>query len=249
MRFAVISSITLLAATLTSGLVIPAQADTAELVARSEFVEDIVDSVLERRSPRSSNAKKARIAANKPVRAAQKAANKQKYAKAAKAHRATTNLPARNSVFKVAAGNGKPAQQWSGKEVRKAVFKGHVEAERMKGLSKTQAKKTGKVKPFSNRLHAAPKPGSGARPIPGMRVDPTGATKGKGPGREAGLKNKAKATHPGPGPARVITQQTKAGHHTFRGVIAHDQSRKPGDPGYNDHFQVKERKNKAPRRP
>lgn len=249
MRFAVISSITLLAATLTSGLVIPVEADAGELVARSELVEDIVDSVLERRSPRSSNAKKARIAANKPIRQAQKDANRQKYAKAAKAHRATTNLPARNSIFKVRGGNGKPAQKWTGKEVRKAVFKGHVEAERMKGLSKTQAKKTGKVKPFSNRMHDAPKPGSGARPLNKMTVDPSGHTKGKAPGREAQLKNKAKATNPGPGPARVITQQTKAGHHTFRGVIAHDQSRKPGDTGYNDHFQVKENKVRPPRRP
>jgi hypothetical protein len=248
MRFTVISSITLLAATLASGLVIPADIESGELVARSEFIEDVVDAVLERRSPRSSNAKKAKIAAAKPVKAAAKAANKQKYAKAAKAHKATTNLPARNSVFKVRGGNGKPAQKWSGKEVRKAVFKGHVEAQRVKGLSKTQAKKTSKVKPFSNRKHEVPKPGSGARPLNHMKVDPSGKTKGKGPGREAPLKNKAKATHPGPGPARVITQQTKKGHHTFKGVISHDQSRKPGTPGYNDHFKVKENKVKPPRR-
>jgi len=254
MRFSIITTVTLLAATLSSGLFIP-QTGSSELAARAELVQDVVDSFLERRSPKSSNAKKARIAAAKPARAAQKEENKKKYAKAAKAHKATTNLPARNSVFKVRGGNGKPAQKFSGKEVRKAVFQGHVEAQRVKGLSKTQRKKTSQISDFGNRKHDKPKPGSGSRPLNKMTVDPSGKTKGKGLGREARLPNKAERTHPGVGPARVITQQTKAGHHTFKGVIAHDQKRLPGANadeakrnGYNDHFQVKENKVRPPRR-
>jgi len=82
-----------------------------------------------------------------------------------------------------------------------------------------------------------------------MKVDHTNKPpkKGQGKGREYPLPNKNKHAIPGSsGPARVITQQTKAGHQTFKGVIAHDQKRPAGSPGHNDHFQVKA--NKAPKR-
>lgn len=116
MRFSLICSVFLGSAILASGLVVPqCRRNGCDISVRSELVGDGVETVLEQRSPRTSNAKKARIAANKPIRAAQKAANKQRYAKAAKAHKATTNLPARQSVFKVAAGNvpDRPARECS----------------------------------------------------------------------------------------------------------------------------------------
>jgi hypothetical protein len=70
-----------------------------------------------------------------------------------------------------------------------------------------------------------------------MKVDPNAPHPlGKAPGREIDLPNRHSAQR---GPARVITQQTKAGHHTFKGVVSHDQSRTKKDKGYNDHFQVK----------
>ncbi|KAH6906391.1 hypothetical protein BKA70DRAFT_1429083 [Coprinopsis sp. MPI-PUGE-AT-0042] len=44
---------------------------------------------------------------------------------------------------------------------------------------------------------------------------------------------------PKQGPARVIMQPGKSGKLELKGVVAHDQSRKKGDKGHNDHFQVK----------
>lgn len=272
MRFTVISSITLLAATLASGLVIPATSESGALVSRSQFGDDGIENIIERRSPRTTAAKKARILAAAPAKAAAKAAHKAasnaKYAKAAKAHRATTNLPARKSTFRVAAQKsrdangqlvrdangklvdhpgGKPQQTWTGKEVRKAVFQGHVEAQRLKGLNRKQLQK---LQPpptnqqFKNYAHRLPKHPSQPHPIKGMTVN---NTPGKMPGRESPLPNHAAPGTAGPG--RVIVQQTKNGRYTFKGVIAHDQSRLKGtDPktnGYNDHFKLKEFKRRT----
>ncbi|KAF9483739.1 hypothetical protein BDN70DRAFT_873337 [Pholiota conissans] len=155
-----------------------------------------------------------------------------------KAHRATTNMPKRQDTFHVPAApsTGKPAHTFTGTEVRKAVFDSHAEAERIKHISKTQQKKS-PLKTFNNRPHEVPQAhGGGDRPLPHMVVDRNAPH--HPPGREYPLPNHHDPHNPGP--ARVITQQTKGGHHTFKGVIAHDQSRTPG-PGYNDHFQVKPR--------
>ncbi|KAF5334871.1 hypothetical protein D9611_009992 [Ephemerocybe angulata] len=240
MRFTIISSITLLAATLTSGLVIPVDSTSGEIIARSELADDAYDAMIYRR--RTSKTKKAAIAAARPAKQAAKAQKKASFAGAAKAHKATTNMPARNSKFKVPAGGGKPAHTYSGKEVRKEVFKGHMEAQRLKGLSKTQQKKS-PIKPFGNRPHEVPKPGN-LKPLKGMTPVVKGGKQHQQPGREWPMPNKAV---PGTtSPVRVITQKGKKGNHVFRGVVAHDQSRTPGK-GYNDHFQVKEQKQKTKR--
>ncbi|KAF9474328.1 hypothetical protein BDN70DRAFT_884898 [Pholiota conissans] len=239
MRFNILLSATFLA-TFAAGLVIPTNGplESRELEVREGVVDDLSDGMVFKREPRSSGAKKARIAAAAPGKAAAKAARKASFAPAAKAHKATTNLPNRNSKFHVAAapGTGKPAHSYTGKEVRKAVFDSHMEAHRVKGISKTQQKKS-PLKSFNNRPHEVPNAHGGARPLNHMNVVHGSAH--HPPGREFPLPNKHNPATPSP--ARVITQKTKGGHQTFRGVIAHDQSRTPG-PGYNDHFQVKPRK-------
>jgi len=255
MRFNILLSLTFLA-TFASGLVIPGSDSSdieardafdleseVELVARDGLVDDAVDHFISKREPRTSNAKKTRIAAAKPAKAAAKAAKKSSFAGAAKAHKATTGLPNRKSKFHVPAGGGKPAQTYTGKDVRKAVFNSHMEAHKNKNASKRQQKKSD-LKQFSNHPHQTPKGlgGKHVRPIPNMKVDHVNKPPkaGRGKGREYPLPNKA---NPGASsPARVITQQTKKGHHTFKGVIAHDQSRTSSEPGYNDHFKVKESK-------
>ncbi|KAF6746361.1 hypothetical protein DFP72DRAFT_922911 [Ephemerocybe angulata] len=159
----------------------------------------------------------------------------------------TTNLPPRSSTFTVAAGGGKPAQTYTGLDVRKAVHEGHKEAERLKtpGISKSQIKQSPN-KSFNNRPNVVPQASTSSssskttstqasKPIPSM------TTKAVVP-----LPNKPlnPATR---GPARVVTQETKKSNHTVRGVIAHDQSRPATSPGYNDHFQVPEKKQKPPK--
>ncbi|KAF9523648.1 hypothetical protein CPB83DRAFT_910512 [Crepidotus variabilis] len=241
MRFNILCSIIFLA-TLATGLVIPSDGLEERDLATREGIDNYADDVMMfRREPKSSNAKKARIAAAKPVKAAAKAQRKESFKSAAKAHKGTTNLPGRHSTFHVKAGGGKPAR----KDVRKAVFHGHQEAHRLKTASKTQAKKS-PMKNFNNYNHEKPKAhGGGARPLLHMKVDKT--KKHQQPGREFPLPNKHNPHTPSP--ARVITQKTKGGHHTFKGVIAHDQSRTntAKGHGYNDHFQVKERKSKVHR--
>ncbi|KAF6749656.1 hypothetical protein DFP72DRAFT_912261 [Ephemerocybe angulata] len=229
MRFTIISSITLLAATLTSGLVIPVDSASGEVIARSELADDAYDAMIYRR--RTSKTKKVAIAAARPAKQAAKAQKKASFAGAAKAHKATTNMPARKSNFHVPAGGGKPAHTYSGKEVRKEVFNSHMEAQRLKGLSKTQQKKS-PLKPFYNHPHEVPKPGD-LKPLKGMATVVKGGN--QQPGREWPMPNKA--TPGTTSPVRVITQEDNKGNHVFHGVIAHDQSRTPG-PGYNDHFQV-----------
>ncbi|KAF6749204.1 hypothetical protein DFP72DRAFT_913602 [Ephemerocybe angulata] len=167
---------------------------------------------------------------------------------AGRAQKETTNLPPRSSTFTVAAGGGKPAQTYTGLDVRKAVHAGHKEAERLKtpGISKSQIKQSPN-KSFNNRPNVVPQASTSSssskttstqasKPIPSMTV-----VKSSG----VPLPNKSNpATH---GPARVVTQETKKGNNTVRGVIAHDQSRPATSPGYNDHFQVPEKKQRPPK--
>lgn len=134
--------------------------------------------------------------------------------------------------YHVPAGGGKPAQTYSRKDVKKAVKDANTEHQRHKaGLSGNQKKKS-PLKPFGNNNHHVQKPGS-----PG----PNSLPKMKGKGYEYPLKNTAQAAgNPkDKGPARVITQENKKGKLKFKGVVAHDQNRKQGDPGHNDHFQIK----------
>ncbi|KAF9474332.1 hypothetical protein BDN70DRAFT_924647 [Pholiota conissans] len=241
MRFNILLSITFFA-TFAAGLVIPTNGplEFRDLEVREGVVDDLSDGMVFKREPRSSGAKKARIAAAASEKVAAKAARKKSFEHAAKAQKGTTNLPNRHSTFHVAAAPGteleKPAHSYTGKEVRKAIFDSHMEAHRIKGITKNQRKKS-PLKSFNNRPHEVPKPHGGARPLKHMNVVHGSAH--HPPGREFPLPNKHDAAKPSP--ARVIIQQTKGGHYTFRGVVSHDQSRTPG-PGYNDHFQVKPRR-------
>ncbi|KAJ3513102.1 hypothetical protein NLJ89_g3145 [Agrocybe chaxingu] len=242
MRFNVILSVTFLAS-FAAGLVIPSnEVESRGLEIRDGLIDDPVDSIVFKRDPKRTKAQKARTAAARTERIKKKGEKKASFQAAAKAHKKTTNLPARTSTFHVPAGGGKPAHTYTGKDVRKAVFDSHREAQRIKTLSKTQAKKS-PLKSFSNHPHESPKPGGGAKPLPHMTVDKT--KKHTQPGREFPLPNHHNPSTPSP--ARVITQKTKGGHYTFKGVISHDQSRtdKTKGAGYNDHFQVKERKRKG----
>jgi len=221
MRFNVLLSISFLA-TLAAGLVIPSLDDEARnLDVREGLVHDAADSVVFKREPKTSNAKKARIAAAAPAKAAKKAAKKASFQPAAKAHRQTANLPGRHSTFHVKAGNhpNLPAHTFTGKDVRKAVFD-----------------RVHKAKPFYNRPHRAPQPQSGGnKPLPHMTVNRKQPH--APPGREIDLPNHHNPAHRSP--ARVITQKTAGSNHAFMGVVAHNQANRNG---LNDHFQVPENK-------
>ncbi|KAF9483731.1 hypothetical protein BDN70DRAFT_799246 [Pholiota conissans] len=156
------------------------------------------------------------------------------------AHKNTKNMPEHQSTFHVpgSPANGKPDHTYTGQEVQKAVYESHAEADRLKGASKTQQKKSD-LKDFKNYDHREPKTdgNGGAKPLAHMVVD---GTPGHPAGKEWPLLNKHDPNTPGP--ARVITQEIAPGHHVFQGVVAHDQSRIAGTPGYNDHFHVSEHK-------
>jgi len=170
------------------------------------------------------------------------------------AHRQTTHLPDRHSTFHIPGdpATGKPAHTYTGLGVRKAVYDGHKEADRLAqpGVgTNTQLKKSLLKTNFQNRPHrvAHPSGTGGDRPLPDMTVtgDPDHPL-----GREFPLPNKHVPSNPkNTGPARVITQQVGGpespdGHHQFQGVISHDQSRtdRTTGAGYNDHFQVHEQR-------
>jgi hypothetical protein len=233
MRFNIVLSVSFLA-TLTVGLVIPSHdVEARNLDVREGLVDDAADYMVFKREPRTSNAKKARNA----VAAQAKADKKASFQAAAKAHKATTNLPNRHSTFNVpgSAARNKPTHTYTGKDVRKAVFDGHMAAQKAKAAGQPSPHKG--FKNFPNRV-AQTNGGRAVNPLPHMKVDSNKPhAPGKAPGREINLPNRHNPAKPGP--ARVITQQTKAGHHTFKGVVAHDQSRTKGSKGYNDHFQVK----------
>jgi len=256
MRFNILISLTFLA-TLAGALFIPVDdLERRDLDMQESFMDDAAGSMVFSREPKLSEAKKARNAAASAIKRAEikesKASRRAHFQAAAKAHRQTTNLPYRKSTFHVEGGVGRPAQTYTGKEVRKAVFDSHMTEEELKKLSKTKARNSN-LKPFGNYPVYTPKAhgNAAARPLRGMRVD-TISKKPTPPGRDKGkefpLPNHVK---PGDmGPARVIRQKTKAGNWQFKGVVAHDQSR-PRPPegsreaafsGYNDHFQVKEHK-------
>jgi len=231
MRFNVILSVSFLA-TFAVGLVIPSHdVEARGLDIREGLVDDAADSMVFKREPKTTNAKKARNA----VAAQAKADKKASFQAAAKAHKATTNLPNRQSTFHVPgdAARNKPAHTYTGKDVRKAVFNSHMAAQKAKAAGQPSPQRG-----FKNFPHRNPKPNGGANPLPHMRV--AANRPGKAPGREIDLPNRHNPAQRGP--ARVITQQTKGGHHTFKGVVAHDQSRTRADKGFNDHFQVKEAK-------
>ncbi|KAF6749212.1 hypothetical protein DFP72DRAFT_1073340 [Ephemerocybe angulata] len=110
--------------------------------------------------------------------------------------------------------------------------------------------------PFNNRPNVVPRASTSSssskattgsahasKRIPSMIVDKSGGKPHQKSGREVPLPNKLNpATR---GPARVVTQETKKGNNTVRGVIAQDQSRPATSPGYNDHFLLKEKKQKT----
>jgi hypothetical protein len=153
--------------------------------------------------------------------AARKQAGRNKFGGAAAAHKATTNLPGRRQQFKVPGGGPK----FSGKDVRKSVFNSHMERQANVGKSKTQLKKS-PLKDFGNSNHRQPNP---KRPRDQKSINHM-----RGKGNEFPIGDPVNK-----GPARVITQQTRNGHTKFKGVVAHDVTRKSGTPGYNDHFQVR----------
>jgi len=194
---------------------------------------------LESREPKVGKAKKAQFAAKRAANAPIKAA-------AISAYKNTKSLPHGKTVYHVPKGAGKPGQTYRGRDVRKAVAKMHMneaKAAHTPGLSGAQKKKL-KTQNFNNRNHVHPKPNGrgGAKPLPGMKVNVAGHHTPAG--KEIQLPNKNPGTllhgqKPPPGPARAILQVNKKGHHVFKGVIAHDQSRTAGSPGVNDHFKVR----------
>ncbi|KIM49772.1 hypothetical protein M413DRAFT_21916 [Hebeloma cylindrosporum] len=214
MRFNVVLLSISFLATLAVGLVIPYQnikGRNQDL--RAGFLDGAHDFIVFKREPKFNYAKKA-------FNSLRGAAKKSILATAAKAHRLTTNLPSRHSTFHVPAGP-KPhqnSQTYTGKAVRKTIFGFHL------GMLCS--------KPFRNALHKLPKADGtgGTKPLPHMSVG-GGAPKGK----EIDLPNNLDPSRRGP--ARVIIQPTGVGGHDFKGVVAHDQSRKPGL-GDSDHFQV-----------
>ena len=171
----------------------------------------------------------AKSVANKTKGAAKSVSNKAKAA----GTKVKDTVKGPKNKYTVPAGGGKPAQTYSRQDVKNAVKNANTEHQRHKSgtMSKTQQKKS-PLKPFGNNNHRVPKAGS-----PG----PNSLPKMKGSGHEYPLRNAAQgpATPKDKGPARVITQENKAGKLKFKGVVAHDQSRAPGHPGANDHFQIK----------
>jgi hypothetical protein len=107
MRFNFILTVTFLA-TIAAGLVIPANLDHKKNLADNR---DEDDCTLFKREPKKSEARKARIAAAGVVRQNAKAARKNEFVDAAKAHRQTINLPSRDSTFHIPGDNhrGKPS--------------------------------------------------------------------------------------------------------------------------------------------
>jgi len=184
-------------------------------------------------SKAGSVAKKAGTAAkgvaSKTKGVAKSASNKVKAA----GNKVKDSVKGPKNKYTVPAGGGKPAQTYSRQDVKNAVKNANTEHQRHKSgtMSNTQKKKS-PLKPFNNNNHRDPKAGS-----PG----PNSLPKMKGPGHEYPLRNAAQgpATPKDKGPARVITQENKAGKLKFKGVVAHDQSRGPGHVGANDHFQIK----------
>jgi hypothetical protein len=112
MRFNVVLSVSFLA-TFAVGLVIPSyDVEARNLDIREGLVDDAADYMVFRREPKTSNAKKARNA----VAAQAKADKKASFQAAAKAHKATTNLPNRQSMFNVPgnAARNKPTRKFLG---------------------------------------------------------------------------------------------------------------------------------------
>jgi len=146
-----------------------------------------------------------------------KPADLAKYAAAAaQKHRATIGMPSRNEQFKIE-GHG----TISGKDIRKAVFDSHVEAE----VKKKEPTVKSPLKTFFNRPHKVPKSDDPS--------DQKSISSMKGHGKEFPIYTASREK----GPARIITQ-LKAGVTWFKGVVAHDPSRPKGSKGYSDHFQV-----------
>jgi len=150
-----------------------------------------------------------------------KADGRAKFAPTKEAYRKTTSLPHRKNTF--TAPDGKKV---SGKDVRTAVFNSHHFSGNKGGAG------TASPKPFKNNLQGPA--GSKTRPLPKM----------KGAGKEFPVNTKKGGYQGGGdvGSMRVVTQPKRDGGSSFKGVIGHDTTRKPSDPGFNDHFQVKSRK-------
>jgi len=169
-------------------------------------------------TPKTAKARNTQQRANEKQQE-RKAAGRTKFADAAAAHRATTNLPNRKHVYNVHEKvNGKvQSVKYTGEDARRAVFNSHLHKNNPVNFQ---------PKTFENRLQG-PKDNK-SKPIPYM----------KGKGREFPL-SKSPAGYKGeaPGAARVIIQPTKTGH-KFQGVVAHDPALPAGHPGHFDHFLV-----------
>lgn len=144
---------------------------------------------------------------------ARKAAGRDNFKAAAAAQKKTKDLPDRKATFSA---NGKT---YTGKDVRTAVFNGHH-------FEKNPVNFT--PKPFNNDLQGPAD--HKTRPLPNM----------VGGGGEFPV-TKDSNGYQGKGAigtTRAIVQPNSEGGHTFKGVIAHDESRDKKAPGYNDHFEV-----------
>jgi hypothetical protein len=181
-------------------------------------------------------------------------------------------LAARGSKIKgqynVAKGNGKQAREsltWKAflelpnahelsletykrKDVAKAVKLANVEKARLDRIGSKSQRKKSMLKPFGNNNHQVPKPGaSGPNSLPKVK----GGKLFEFPLRTA---HQGPATTTDKGPTRVIMREDNRGKLRFKGVVAHDQERKPepaGVPrpaGLNDHFEVKGRQGRVGRK-
>ncbi|TEB21244.1 hypothetical protein FA13DRAFT_1717127 [Coprinellus micaceus] len=113
--------------------------------------------------------------------------------------------------------NGKKV---SGKNVRTAVFNSHH-------FNGNKGNKPA-PKPFNNHEQGAA--GKKHRPLPKM----------KGAGQEYPIQQQERRV-----PRRGRRRNDACGGTSFKGVVAHDASRDKSHPGYNDHMQVKAKKNKS----
>jgi len=150
-----------------------------------------------------------------------KAAGRARIADALSAYHATMNLPNRKDIYNVETNvrGKKGAIQYTGANVRTAIFNMHLHPN-------NEALAQPKI--FQNRLQGPA--GEKTQPIPTMQ----------GTGLEFPLSQKRggyKDPRERPGPARAIMQPIPEGH-KFLGVVAHDASRRPSQPGHMDHFLV-----------
>ncbi|KAF9475087.1 hypothetical protein BDN70DRAFT_924226 [Pholiota conissans] len=243
MRFNIIICLAFLA-TLASGLTIPSGCiRSRDLEVRDGVVDHSFDSEVFKREPKTSAAKKRRIATAAVARTYAKTARRNAYTAAAHEYRATTHLPHRKSTFEVKEGRGRPKHIYTGKDARRSVFHSIWDQQRTAHLSDRQKAllvPPNRSRNFRNGKHHLPNSDGTTKPLEHMVV---GGPNNLPEGVEFPIVHSHEDIHKESLrmlPARVVSQRTAAGHYDFKGVISHDQSRGLNAFGSRNHFQVKE---------